>query len=895
MKKKFLSAVAGTLLCAALLGGCGMQGGGSMALKPPTDKELMSTAYSYDADYKDYVSETPGLINPFIVGVDGDRFENEVLYPVPSDAIVIDAAEYGVKADDGKDDAAALQRAFAAAAEKDEDATKVVRLPKGRIDVIEGGNGIDNGYGLVLKGLKNVVVDGGGADIMFSCFLGMSGFYIKDCENIQFNNFTVDYTNLPYMMGKITSFDSASRTIEVRINEGYPVDTNAPVIQYVEYDPISKTPRAPGNYLYINETGRSIEESEYIRNEDGSYTVRLKATSDVMLEEAMVNTPVALGVTFYVAQTFMTEDCKNVRFETVTVYSSWGMTMRAYNNENLYFNRFSVICKPGTDRLFTASADILHLKNTSGEIKITNCMLENSHDDAVNIGGHMLQVYAVDAAKGEVSAAYASGMWGTFRPEVGEKFELSDASDLNAVATLTVKSVRYNGDNYVLTFEETALPKTDEKYVDIAGITTDSRLSSVTKAPKVEISNNVIRNKRNRGILIQSRDVTVENNLFSNIVHGAIMLIADDVQFHESLSPKNVVIRNNKFLRNGIATQYGDIDAFVWTPTGSEPGAVSDIEIKNNFFGESYNAAISLRRCTDFNIEGNTFYRPAIDNAVVESNTALYVDNSDGIVVKNNRCAADADTDFKSVNVNGQLSSTALTLENNEGMELDESAVIESLALTRQADGAITVDGDLSDWEGIDSAVEFVGATNGATNIGVDKVSASSFSVTAKIAATDKGLYFMFDVKDDLVAFTPSWWNGDFAEIFLTENLTSLELLDSFATLYPDSDWVQIYVANDAVGVESSRSSALFNEGKAQIEYKGTVTEDGYSGELFIPFTLMPKIEAALGEGKEISFSMTFGDCDDTSSVNIVRVSSVNYPLEQNKMTPAGMGKLKIV
>ena len=54
-----------------------------------------------------------------------------------------------------------------------------------------------------------------------------------------------------------------------------------------------------------------------------------------------VNTPVALGVTFYVAQLFMIEDCKDVRFETVTAYTAWGITLRAYNNENLYFKPFS--------------------------------------------------------------------------------------------------------------------------------------------------------------------------------------------------------------------------------------------------------------------------------------------------------------------------------------------------------------------------------------------------------------------------------------------------------------------------------------------------------------------------------------------------------------------------
>lgn len=888
--------MAGVFLFTSLWSGCALKG---EERKVPDLAALMSTEFTYDSDYSDYVSDKAGLINPFIVGVDPQKFENEVLYPVPTDAIVIDAAseEFGVKADDGKDDSAALQKAIAKAATLDEDATKVIRLPKGRIDIIEGGNGVDYEYGLVLRDLKNVVIDGNGADLMLSCFLGMSGFYVKNCENISFNNFTVDYTNPPYMMGKVTAFDKAEKTIEVKINEGYNVDTNAPVIQYVEYDPISKLPKAPGNYLYINQSGASIESSEYLKNEDGSYTVRVRAKQEVLLEDTMINTPVALGTTFYVAQLFMVEDNKDVRFESVTAYAAWGMTVRAYNNENLYFNRFKNICKPGTDRLFTASADILHLKNTAGEIKITNSLLENSHDDAINIGGHMLYVYETDAATQRVKVAYPSGMWGTFRPEEGEKFEISDASDLIADATLTVKSTEYAGDYFWISFEETSLPETDENYFDFAQITTSSRLSGVTKAPKVEIRNNVIRNKRNRGILIQSRDVVVENNTFSNIVHGAIMLIADDVQFFESLSPQDVVIRNNKFIRNGIATQFGDIDAFVWTNDGNgAAGAIKDVLIENNFFGESYNTSVSMRRVTDFEISGNVFYKPGLKNILPESNGAVYVEKSENILLKKNECIADTDTEFKSIIVNGKLSGTALTLEENVGMELDSGAVIEALNVPKLDPSAITVDGDLTEWETIGAEVKMVGATNGATNIGVDKVDAASFSSETKVAATEEGLYFMFRVKDDKVEFIPSgWWNGDFVEIFLTDNVTALDMTDNFQTLYPDAEWAQIYMSDCKVGLEESRTCDTIKAGKDQIISSFQRTEEGYQGELFLPFAIMPKIGAAILSGKEISFSVTFGDCDDPSNVTIVRVSSVNYPLEENKRTPAAMGKLKCV
>ena len=820
-------------------------------------------------------------------------------YPVPSDAEVIDtsSSEFGVVPNDGLDDSAAIQKAIEKAASMDEKITKIIRLPKGRIDIVEGGNGIDYEYGLVFQNLKNVVFDGNGADLMLSCFLGMSGFRVNDCENIQFNNFTVDYTIPPYMMGKVTKFDKGSKTIEVKINKGYHVDTNAPVIQYVEYDPISKLPKAPGNYLYINQSGASIESSEYILNEDGSYSVRIRATQDVMLEDTIINTPVALGTTFYVARLFLIDGNKDVKFETVTAYSAWGMTLRAYDNENLYFNRFLNICKPGTDRLFTASADILHLKNTKGEIKITNCQLENSHDDAINIGGHLLQVYELDASQKKVKVAYKSGMWGTFRPEIGEKFELSDTSDLIADAILTIKTVEYAGDYFLLSFEETELNESDENYFDFGKITKSSRLASITKAPKVEIRNNVIRNKRNRGILIQSRDVVVENNLFSNIVHGAIMLIADDVQFFESIAPQQVVIRNNKFIRNGIATRHGDIDAFVWTEDAKgDHGAIKDITIENNFFGESYNAAISMRRVTNFEIKGNAFYKPGAKNILPESNTALYVEKSDNILVKENECVSDVDNQFQSIVANGKLSSTALQLENNVGLELDSGAILESLNVNKLKDEMLLVDGELTEWDSVDSIVKMVGATNGAANIGIDKVNADSFSSETKIASSETGLYFMFKVKDDKVEFIPSgWWNGDFIEIFLTDHLTATDSVDSFPTLHPDSEWAQIYMCDNKVSVFDSRTCPGIIAGKDKIQYAFKTTDTGYQGEIYIPFEIMPKIGAALQSGKEISFSITFGDCDDPSNTSIVRVSSVNYPLEENKGTPATMGKLKCI
>ena len=69
MKKSKMAAVmAGAMLFASALGGCAARG--AERIKVPTYEAMMSTDYTYDSEYSDYVNDGPGLINPFIVGVD---------------------------------------------------------------------------------------------------------------------------------------------------------------------------------------------------------------------------------------------------------------------------------------------------------------------------------------------------------------------------------------------------------------------------------------------------------------------------------------------------------------------------------------------------------------------------------------------------------------------------------------------------------------------------------------------------------------------------------------------------------------------------------------------------------------------------------------------------------
>ena len=112
-----------------------------------TAKTLSSSPFNVDEEKENYVNPGAGLKNPYNVGIHKDDFENQVLYPAPSDSdsIVIDAsaAKYGMTGNDIEDDTRAMQLALndaKAEKKKAENADKPVKikLPAGKVYFYEG-------------------------------------------------------------------------------------------------------------------------------------------------------------------------------------------------------------------------------------------------------------------------------------------------------------------------------------------------------------------------------------------------------------------------------------------------------------------------------------------------------------------------------------------------------------------------------------------------------------------------------------------------------------------------------------------------------------------------------------------------------------------------------------
>ena len=214
--------------------------------------------------------------------------------------------------------------------------------------------------------------------------------------------------------------------------------------------------------------------------------------------------------------------------------------------------------------------------------------------------------------------------------------------------------------------------------------------------------------------------------------------------------------------------------------------------------------------------------------------------------------------------------------------------------VSKLAGGTITVDGDISEWENIGSEI----AMDGASLTTGDEILHDAYKdvfdvLMCKIAWTDEGIYFAFNIYDNKLDFKTiaNFWEGDCAEFFLS-TVTDMPNAD-FQLFKNDGDVLQMSVVpswNPCYTVAESRTNAAIAAGRAHISAAAALRSDGYSGEVFLPFSLFQTAKTSIDEGKSIAMAFVFmdGDRDDIGRKR-VQVSNVPHFVEAYKTKTAKM------
>jgi hypothetical protein len=126
-----------------------------------------------------------------------------------------------------------------------------------------------------------------------------------------------------------------------------------------------------------------------------------------------------------------------------------------------------------------------------------------------------------------------------------------------------------------------------------------------TDVARLRISNNLVARNRQRGVLVHSRDASIDGNTFDRTEGPAIEMAADG-WFWEGPTSANVAITNNRFTEdNNGAEAAGAVSSGI-DPEAGAP-VHSNVTIANNQFSGSDDAAVALTDVSGVSIADNTF------------------------------------------------------------------------------------------------------------------------------------------------------------------------------------------------------------------------------------------------------------------------------------------------
>lgn len=536
-----------------------------------------------------YVSEVGeheacGLSDPGAVGIRKEAAE-QVLYPAPSDescAHVLRVEDYGLSSE-AEDNSAA----FAALC-------KELAGLSGQVKVVFRAEVYRFSSTLTMRDLADVCLCSDTAGEPFTILMTewTPGIRLADCRNIRLVDYAFTYETPSAVVGDVVGSDDASHSVTLRIRE--PFDLSDPHYNggriewgsYMEMYQDAETgrycPNANGNLLY-NSTGDGIRNIKNGVYDPETRELTLTFLNAIKLPEA--GTVVNVAYTMYENFGLYATDCRDVYLESVWLYHTTGMAVGMNACRNIYLNRVFLTPQEGSGMLMTATADGLHCINCMGDIQVTGCVFEASHDDCMNINGRYLTV----SSAGDNRLSCSSG---DLPIAVGDVLDVYSKKDLAYLGSFTVLANR----------DEEGLLTVDGSTEGIA----DCFACNVTTSPTLTIRDCFFGNKRNRGLLIQCRRVTLENCSFRNICHGAIQIFSVPSSFGEGIMPGDVTVRNNKF----FGCDAVDVNVFSWSASGgTAPDVIRNVEITNNYFSASVTYPVQISTGGQITVAHNLFDR----------------------------------------------------------------------------------------------------------------------------------------------------------------------------------------------------------------------------------------------------------------------------------------------
>ncbi len=463
-------------------------------------------------------------------------------------ASVISAKDFGAIPNDGKDDTKALRQAVeyckAHPGTTLNIPTGIYRLRDAQAeklekDVLSGkmGNNPEKtiftpyypyASGLDFSGSKNITVKAWGATLL--CEGWMEPVSLIDCTNVTIEGLTIDYKRKPFSEGRVTAVDEEYFTVQ--FGSDHRITNEIPI---------------PRLMLWDNQIGGIYRSPYYFPKREiiGDNLVRFKGK----LPKYMEGAPIAAPHSFHFRPAILIYGSQNTQLEGVTIHSQCGMGIVGFDSKDIQIRKLSVI--PADGYTFSTNTDATHFACCEGILSFDGCMFRGQGDDATNVHGYYHDITAVDKdlVTLQLKAPTFTHIQVTDVPRVGDKMEIVHIATLTVRGEAEVTEVIHEAPSTEVRVRiKGELPENFNEYY----------LFNVSKLPKLEFRRSVVWGNLARAVLVKTRNVVVEDNIFRGCTGTAIHVGAES-NWKEGTHTQNLKIANNVIINCGLGAgrQYG--------------------------------------------------------------------------------------------------------------------------------------------------------------------------------------------------------------------------------------------------------------------------------------------------------------------------------------------------
>ncbi len=463
-------------------------------------------------------------------------------------------------------------------------------------------------HGLLVERVRGLTIDGQGAELVIHDMRPL--FVFRETDDLTVRNLTIDWARLPHCGGRVIAVHPSASAFDLEVAPPYRAEAGMLVEGVLGYDPDRARPAYRGYDLY-QIAGECTTPTELVTKVVMRVFIRRNAGLPPLGSHQLVRYAI------YGRNAFTLTTCRNVRFDQVTLHAVPGMGLYADQCTDVELRHFVVTRRNGCWQ--STAADATHFNNCRGRLLIEDCIFEGMGDDATNIhcmyglvaervDDHTLHlVQARSRSWGQADAPFPL-------PRPGDRIEIGrDPQPLLPYGEFVVEEAHLKGRVTIVRSKE-PLP------VDVAA---GHLVANAATAPSARISRCTVRANRARGMLIQSRQVLVEDCLFEDVSGAALHIASDADYWWEGLAVRDVTIRGNHFRRcnYGAARRKAVIDIFSDLKGGRQSGAGvhREVRIIDNTLEDADGAALHVGSADGVEVLGNRFHG-ATDVAVILAN-----------------------------------------------------------------------------------------------------------------------------------------------------------------------------------------------------------------------------------------------------------------------------------